>query len=198
MKFIFPSLFLFAVQMAFGQKIHEVKTDILMPMVSGVHVGYEFIPEKRWGLELEARYRWKVPGYQSGTCSRCDQPLVFSDNNVLTINLSAKFYLPKNASGSGVFAGLYAREDLLLSSPDPTFGYDHIPEYYLPIREAQPLTRYLRSGIGILAGYKFIAWKRLVLEASMGMDWDYRWIFANQRNGFDWSGIPSLKAGYRL
>lgn len=198
MKFIFPSLFLFAVQMAFGQKIHEVKTDVLMPIVPAIHVGYEFIPEKRWGLELEARYRWKVQGYRSTNCFECDKPPLASDQNVLTINLNAKFYLPKNASGGGAFVGLYVREDILLSRfrQDSTDFY--IPEYYIDER-VQPLqSNNLRSGIGILAGYKFIAWKRLILEASMGMDWDYRWIFANQRNSFDWSGIPSLKAGYRF
>lgn len=195
MKFIFPSLFLFAVQMAFGQKIHEVKTDILIPMVSGVHVGYEFIPEKRWGLELEARYRWKVEGWPLVVCAGCDPPLVYQ--KVVTFNMNTKFYFPCKADGSGAYVGGYLRMDQLLSPLNASSSL-FIPEYYVNEQVRPIQNKSLRSGIGILAGYKFIVWKRLVLEASMGMDWDYRWIFANQRNGFDWSGIPSLKAGYRL
>ena len=89
------------------------------------------------------------------------------------------------------------RGDWRVSPPDPVFGYLIISEYRLSIRGVQPNKPHLRSSIGILAGYKFVAWKRLVLEASMGLDWDYRWLFGD-RLEMDWNGIPSLKAGYRL
>jgi hypothetical protein len=174
--------------------MHDFKTDLLLPLVRGVHLGYEFMPRPKWGLELEARYRWAVRGYIN--CPMC-RVLSSEDQRVLTLNLNAKFYLLKKTPGSGLYLGAYVREDRLLSPPDPVSGYDILPDYRLPIRDAQPFSKYLRSSVGILAGYKFVAWKRLVLEASMGLDWDYRWLFGD-RYGMDWTGIPSLKAGYRL
>ncbi len=70
MKIIFSALFLFAAQTAFSQKVHEIKTDVVPPLVRGVHLGYEFMPDPQWGLELEARYRWGVEGYIN--CPMCD------------------------------------------------------------------------------------------------------------------------------
>lgn len=179
---------------AFGQKIHEIKTDLLLPFVPGAHLAYEFIPQKRLGVELEARYRWNVDGYDN--CPLCCDPPP-SRQRVLTFNLNAKFYLLRKNPGSGLYAGAYIREDWRVSPPDPESGYLSIPEYRLPIREAQLNERNLRNSIGLLAGYKFLLWKRWALEASMGLDWDYRWLFGDRLER-DWTGIPSLKAGYRL
>lgn len=193
MKFVFPTLLLFAAQTAFGQKIQEIKTDLALPLVRGVHLGYEFMPDPQWGLELEARYRWAVEGYAN--CPVCE--VLPSHQRVLLLTLLAKFYLPNKRLGSGLYAGAYMREDWRMSPPSPISGYLIIPEYRLPIMGPQTDEMHLRSSIGVLAGYKFVAWKRLVLEASLGLDWDYRWLFGD-RYGTDWTAIPSLKAGYRL
>lgn len=194
MKIIFSTLVLFAAHTAFGQKIHEIKTDLLLPtLAKGAHLAYEVVLEKKWGLELEARYRWGVEGYIN--CPTCD--VLPSRQRVFTFNLNAKVYFLDNPPGVGPYAGAYLREDWRVSPPDPVFGYLIIPEYHLPIWEAQPDEPHLRRSIGLLAGYKFLLWKRWTLDACMGLDWDYRWLFGDRR-GMDWTGIPSLKAGYRL
>ncbi len=193
--------------MAFGQKIHEIKTDVLLPLVvNGAHLAYEFIPEKRLGVELEARYRWNVNGHYSneGPISapcpsiECEYPLFIRQQKVLTININAKFYLMKKRSGSGPYAGAYVREDWLLSRRDRGYEYLYIPEYYLSGQSQPVQNRNLRNSIGLLAGYKFLLWKHWTLEASMGLDWDYPSLFGDRSNDVDPSGIPSLKAGYRL
>ncbi len=206
MKIIFSALLLFAAQTAFGQKIHEIKTDLLLPFVPGGHLAYEFIPEKRLGVEVEARYRWNVNGHYSNEgpisppcpTTECESlPLFLLNQKVLTINISAKFYLLKKRSGSGPYVGAYVREDWLLSRRDPVYAYLYLPEYYVNDRIQPVQSSNLRNSIGLLAGYKFLFWKHWTLEASMGIDWDYRSLFGD-RTEMDWAGIPSLKAGYRL
>ena len=199
MKIIFSALLLFAAQTAFGQKIHEIKTDLLLPLVvNGAHLAYEFIPQKRLGVELEARYRWGVDGYYYNfyNCFECIE-MRTSAQKVLTLNLNTKFYFLKNYGGSGAYAGAYVRGDWRLSRRDPAYEYFSIPDYYLNVRSQQPQNRNLRNSIGLLAGYKLLFWKHWTLEASMGLDWDYRWLFGD-RTKMEWNGIPSLKAGYRL
>lgn len=129
-------------------------------------------------------------------CFDCDAPNDV-DQKVLTLNLNAKFYFLKNSSGSGPYAGAYVREDWLLSRRSSVDARLYIPEYYVNNQFRPVQSRSLRSGVGILAGYKLLLWKHLTLEASMGLDWAYRWLFGD-RLEMDWNGIPSLKAGYRL
>ena len=196
MKIIFSALLLFAAQTAFGQKIHEIKTDLLLPFVPGGHLAYEFIPEKRLGIELEGRYRQNLEGYYPYPCNTCEI-ISQNDQKVLTLNVNAKFYVSKNSGGRGAYVGAYVREDWRLGARESTSQYQFLPEYSISIRP-QPIQKImLRNSIGILAGYKFLFWKHWTLEASMGLDWDYRWLFGD-RIEMDWNGIPSLKAGYRL
>ena len=183
---------------AFGQKIHEIKTDLLLPFVPGAHLAYEFIPQKRLGVELEARYRWDVDGFydRPNSCGGCNE-LTRVGQKVLTLTLNAKFYFLKNKAGSGAYAGAYMREDWQISRRDLAYEYFYIPEYF-DGKAGPSQSRSLRSGVGVLAGYKFVLRQRWTVEASLGIDKNYRWLFGERSKGEELAGIPSLKAGYRL
>ncbi len=58
MRLLVSFPFLFTASFAFSQKLHELKTDVVLPFFQFAHLSYEFNPEGRLGAEANLWYSW--------------------------------------------------------------------------------------------------------------------------------------------
>ncbi len=94
MRFILSLAFLLATSFAFGQKLHELKTDILTPFVNIAHLAYEFNPGGRLGIEAGTWCRWSEKGtYYVPTTSTEPEAMgtyIYVNQQVLIATVAAK------------------------------------------------------------------------------------------------------------
>jgi hypothetical protein len=198
MKTLLLCFFLIASFSASGQKIHELKADVLLPFFQGAHLSYEYIPNGKLGIEFEARYRWGVDGRYVNPPENLD-PAIFweykdAPQKVLTLSLAGKYYPLKSKNGSELFLGAYLRNDLLVSKKDNIYKVLLVPEY----SSAHQDDRRLRNGFGALAGYKYVFGEHWVIEIGAGFDVNLDVMFNSDNDELDFACIPTLKAGYRF
>lgn len=185
---------------ATGQRVHELKADVLLPFFKGAHLSYEYIPNKRLGIEFEGRYIGGIDGYYAIQPPAPSHPeaipeYVEAGQQVLILTLAAKYYVIKSRVGSGLFAGCYLRSDLLVTKEIDL--YEEL--YILGYADTTPNHgRFLRNGFGLLSGWKEVIGKHFFFEIGIGLDFNFNTAFRSQYRKFDMAGIPTLKAGYRF
>lgn len=197
MKTLLLGFCLIASFSATGQKIHELKADVLLPFFQGAHLSYEYVPNGKLGVEFEARYRWDVDGAYAirpaPDLFEAETEFVDAQQQVLTLTLAGKYYFWKG-NGRGVFAGGYLRNDLLVTREIDLYDELTIPEYdYYTLGKRQ-----LRMAIGALVGYKFLIQQHLAVEVGIGADIRLNEMKSYVDSGFPIACIPTLKTGYRF
>ena len=201
MRPILLSTFLLVTSIAFGQKIHEIKTDVVLPFVDIAHLSYEFNPEGRFGVEANVWYSWAEEGNYfvppTSTFYEDEGIAVPTKQQVLIYTIAGKHYFFKKGNGTGLYLGGYLRQDVRVSHPDDRYDYLVLYTYSSP-GENILNKQTLRSALGALAGYKCLIGKRLIVEAGIGIDVDLLQGLESRNAYINWTGIPSLKAGYRF
>ncbi len=207
MKSLLLCFCLFAFFTSVAQKVHEVKTDVLMPFIKGAHLSYECIPTGQFGFELEARYRWDVRGeYRIGppnsTNPLIDYHTYFidADQQALTLTFAIKYYFLNEHDGNGLYAGAYLRNDILTTRKIDFHETLVVPEYEYNTtgKPEEQGERHLRNGLGILSGYKFMLAEHFFLEFALGFDLNMDTWFRSENRKAEVACIPTLKAGYRF
>lgn len=185
---LFP--FLLLTSLAFGQNLHEVKTDLVSPFARIANLCYEFKPEGRLGVEVNFWYRWAEPVLYYVP----PRTYITTTYQVLITTIAAKYYFSHKQNGTGLYLGGYLRQDILASQPDARYQFYALTNYFLDSDNGK-VRRYqrLRLALGGLTGYKHLIGKHVVLEGGVGLDFD---LSEGQR--FDMAGIPALKVGYRF
>jgi len=195
MKQILYLVSLFIGQAAFAQTSHELKISTLDPLFKMAHFSYEFKPDARMGLELMLRYNWGVgssysgPGWGSAT------------QRTVTATLTQKIYPLGNRKNwlKGWFAGLYFREDWLLSRPEVQYEYFGLWHNYAYWKQDEGNS--IRLGAGMVAGYQYFWGRHFFVEGSLGYDANlYVWLAPRRLEyaNMDVAGIPGVKAGWRF
>lgn len=194
---------LLATSFAFGQNLHELKTDLVLPFVSIAHLGYEFIPRSRLGIETNMWYSWAEKGnYYIPPISMHPEAIgtsIPTKHQVLVATIGAKYYFFNKRNGTGLFLGGYLRQDILTSHPDKRYEYLFLNNYGYPnYNQGIYKKGLLRFGLGALAGYKYLIGQHLLLEAGVGVDWPIFYKANPNIVATDWFGIPMIRAGYRF
>ena len=183
---------------SFGQKNHEAKMDFLIPFFKGIHFAYEYMPNVKSGVELSIMYRWGIDGaYAITPYPQSPEPETFfieAEQTTLILTLAGKYYIAENQKADGLYTGAYFRNDILVTREIDLYDILTLPEY----NHKKQSSRYLRTGLGILLGYKLYIRTNFLVDASMGFDANLFTVFDTKKRTIDLAGIPTLKAGYRF
>lgn len=190
---------LLATSFAFGQNLHELKTDLVLPFVSIAHLSYEFIPTDYLGVEINLWYRWGMEGDYyippTSTYYEAAGTLIPAKQQVLIATVAAKYYFFRPAPASGAYVGAYVREDVLTTRRDGSYPYLFVSQYGGGSTNDlnRQHNRQLRLAAGLAVGYKRLIGMHILVEAGLGFD-----LCLIKKLYEEWGGIPMLRVGYRF
>ncbi len=199
MRQIFLFFLLLTTSFAYGQHHHELKTDLVVPFFKIAHLSYEFIPANYLGVEANLWYRWGLEGnYQIPPMTTFYEDVgtfIPALQQVFIATVAAKYYFLRPAPASGAYLGGYLREDVLTTQRDGSYAYLFVDQY--GGGQANNLNRQhnrqLRLAAGLMAGYKRLIGKHVLVEAGLGFD-----LSLIKKLYEDWAGIPMVRIGYRF
>ncbi|TNE65092.1 MAG: DUF3575 domain-containing protein [Bacteroidetes bacterium] len=205
MRIPFLLLLLFCAVYGQAQAVHELKTDIFLPVFKTGHLSYEYCPKGRWSVEAgmfvtRTHQNIAIPhvGYDPNQYPQPDYKFELHDARQYTgiVQVAVRYYFTKRASASGVYGGVSLTRAFEIWRDTQ---YDQLYEE----RAGEPILLYkpYHFGIGVTTGYKWLLFKkRLVVEPGISADIDPRGdmypggMLSDSRVYI----IPTIKVGYRI
>lgn len=180
-----------------AQVKHEVKSDIRTfwrtdSYLNSAILFYEYIPQPSKGIELDVGYYSDIEQIPD-TAGRGVFPRVYSDfkRQYTKIGITTKFYFSKKQNATGLFLGLYNAYQI------ETYREAGYEEEYLRVYKEKPEVFTLQSiTLGGTIGYKWLVWKRLIVEGQIRFGPDILSSFRDKVYTGDGDGF--IKLGYRF
>lgn len=183
-----------------AQRVMELKIKPLAPVLyNNYQVEFEWIPQKRVGVELKYRYDHKNVSFQEydfGGGVPVYNTISYKEQ-LSTFAMAAKYYISNTANGFGPFVGVFCLNQ----------------RYYKQARAAQDyykkiflidLPKDRHSALGILAGLKLVYNNLLVFEVAAGFGRNLYNVGANNifpsgnPENVEFTGFSDLKLGIRI
>ena len=173
-----------------AQNQHEVKFNGAYASINIYHLSYEFIPKEKFTLEASLIYQLSNVYIDTST----NTPLYLYnglefDQHYARFLLSGRYYFIPNHGADRLFIGSY------LEYKTQTYRDPEYDDLYLKKYGRMPSLDTPDFGIGIMAGYKQLFWKRLVLETWIGMSLD---LDSFNQGYISSSGHFAINVGYRF